>query len=306
MATLVFIDTNIYLDFYRVRGGDASLSILQHFDSNHDRIITTSEVEMEYKKNRQRVILDSLKNIGYQDLKALVVPAFLQESNLNRNIKRTQGELSKQIKMLRDRTAKLLKSPSRNDPVYRVLQRLFKARSPCHLSRDKKVRFEIRDLANKRFILGYPPKKERDLSIIDEINWEWIIYCAKHCTDDIVIVSRDFDYGISYQGESVLNDWLLQEFKERVSHKRSVSLTARLTEAFKLASIKVSREEEEFEELLIQPSKYLKEIFKRADLDTLKSEMDMLLTENRKKKIEDIDLDTLRSYLKENESPESS
>ena len=57
MSVLVFIDTNIYLDFYRVRGTDATLSILKHFDENHDRIITTSEVEMEYKKNRQRVTL---------------------------------------------------------------------------------------------------------------------------------------------------------------------------------------------------------------------------------------------------------
>jgi predicted nucleic acid-binding protein len=51
MAALIFIDTNIYLDFYRYRGGsDTSFSILKHFDENHDRIIITSEIEMEYKK----------------------------------------------------------------------------------------------------------------------------------------------------------------------------------------------------------------------------------------------------------------
>ncbi|GAH68749.1 unnamed protein product, partial [marine sediment metagenome] len=111
MAALVFIDTNIYLDFYRVRGGDTSLSILKHFDSNHNRIITTSVVEMEYKKNRQRVILESLKQIKPQDEDGLIVPAFLQESKQNKAIKRTKEQLSEQSKRLRERTAKLLQSP---------------------------------------------------------------------------------------------------------------------------------------------------------------------------------------------------
>ena len=50
MPALLFIDTNIYLDFYRRRGPGNPLSTLTHFDGNFDRIITTTEVEMEYKK----------------------------------------------------------------------------------------------------------------------------------------------------------------------------------------------------------------------------------------------------------------
>lgn len=59
MKTLLFIDTNILLDFYRVRGRQGELSILDHIDQHHDRIITGSQVEMEFKKNRSAVILDS-------------------------------------------------------------------------------------------------------------------------------------------------------------------------------------------------------------------------------------------------------
>jgi hypothetical protein len=46
----------------------------------------------------------------------------------------------------------------------------------------------------------------------------------------------------------------LQEFKERVSHKRSIRLTSRLTDAFKQVAIPVSKEEEESEESLLKSS----------------------------------------------------
>ncbi|MFC1919100.1 hypothetical protein ACFLWW_03940 [Chloroflexota bacterium] len=65
-------------------------------------------------------------------------------------------------------------------------------------------------------------------------------------------MSRDTDYGIHHGKESILNDWLIQEFKERVSRKRSIYLTKSLSEAFKRASITVSEEEEKAEETLLE------------------------------------------------------
>ncbi len=254
MSTLLFIDTNIYLDFYRFRGSGTSLSMLKHFDGNLDRIITTTEVEMEYKKNRQNVILLSLNSIKPADIGNIVVPDFLKESQLNISIIKTRNQLTRKINKLRDRISKLLENPTYYDPVYKVLQRLFKAREQCHLyrTRDRKLRDEIRSLAQKRFTLGYPPKKDRDLSINDAINWEWIIHCAQNCSSDIVIVSRDSDYGIVSNKDTILNDWLRQEFKERVSRKRSIILTNRLAEGFKRASVQVTKQEEEEEQKHIQ------------------------------------------------------
>lgn len=97
-------------------------------------------------------------------------------------------------------------------------------------------------------MLGYPPRKPSDNIMVDAINWEWIIYCAQNCPDDIIIISRDTDYGEHHKGKSFLNDWLYKEFKERVSHRRSIILTRRLAEGFKLAGISVSREAEQAEE----------------------------------------------------------
>ena len=47
--TLLFIDTNIFLVFYRQVGRESNLSILKHLRPHHDRIITTRQVEMEFK-----------------------------------------------------------------------------------------------------------------------------------------------------------------------------------------------------------------------------------------------------------------
>ena len=250
MPFLVFIDTNIYLDFYRANN-DASLSLLRRVDDNHGRIITTAQVEMEYKKNRQKVILESLHSIKPQTPAQLNIPSFLKESQYIKTSERLTNEWNDLAKKLLTKTEQLLKSPGTYDPVYRILTRLFRAKEACHLTRGSAILDEIHDKAYKRYLSGYPPRKESDTSIGDSINWEWIIHCANQCNDGIIIISRDTDYGQHHKDKSFLNDWLSQEFKERVSRRRLIKLTRRLSEGFKLAGIDVPRAEEEAEDSLL-------------------------------------------------------
>lgn len=250
--SLIFIDTNILLDFYRVRAGGTGLSILKHIDQNHERIITGSQVEMEYKKNRQKVIQESLGQIKAPDWNAAKTPAFLSEAQAVQAIEKCKKDVSSQIKTIKARIERVLKNPSRNDLVYQCLQRLFTNKGPYNLGRHNKIRYKIRRLAWKRFILGYPPRKNSDTSMGDAVNWEWMVHCAEISGKDIVIVTRDSDYGIIHEKEAVLNDWLSLEFKERVSRKRQIRLTDRLSEGFKLASIQVSKKEEEEEKQMIK------------------------------------------------------
>jgi hypothetical protein len=254
MEWLIFIDTNILLDFYRIKSSEIGLPLLDHIDANHNQIITTDQVEMEYKKNRQGAILESLGRFKSPSWATLTPPAFLSDSKATKGIQRSTKEISGQEKRLTKMTERLLRSPAQNDPVYKSLQRLFKSKGQYNLSRDKKIRYEIRDLAHKRFLLGYPPRKDKDTSMGDAINWEWIIRCASDSGKHIVIVSRDSDYGRTYREESFLNDWLSQEFKERVSRKRRLLLTQRLTHALKIAGITVYKQEETQEDALLAPS----------------------------------------------------
>jgi predicted nucleic acid-binding protein len=56
---VVFIDTNIFLDFYRSEG-EAGISLLRRIDLLHEHLITTDQVEVEFLSNRQKVISESL------------------------------------------------------------------------------------------------------------------------------------------------------------------------------------------------------------------------------------------------------
>ncbi len=252
METLIFIDTNIMLDFYRYPQGTAVLSILKHIDQNHDRIITGNQVEMEFKKNRQSVILKSISDMKKPSWETLKIPVILSEAQPGLTIEKNKKEIDAQLKKLKARIEKILKNPAKNDEVYQTLQRLFRCTGDLNLTRDNDIRFELRELAKKRFELGYPPRKSADTSMGDSINWEWIIHCAKGRNAHVIIVSRDSDYGHTYSDEQFINDWLAQEFKDRVNKQKRVTLTNKLTIAFKEASIKVSQKEEEDESQLIE------------------------------------------------------
>ena len=255
MDAIIFIDTNIFLDFYRIKSSDISLSYLDLIDKNHDKIITGNQIEMEFKKNRQKVILETIGKIKMPNWESLTPPAILSDAKPSDVIEKKKKEIAKQQKKLRDRILKILKNPATNDPVYQTLQRLFKNSSNLNLNREKKIRFTIRNLAKKRFILGYPPRKKEDNSIGDAYNWEWILKCVENSGKNVIIVTRDSDYGVIYDKEGILNDWLLQEFKERISRKRKIILTDRLAWAFEQIKVSVTKEMIEEEERLIASNK---------------------------------------------------
>lgn len=238
---LLFIDTNILLDFYRNRG-DAGLSLLQRLDGIHERIIGTYQVEMEFKKNRQNVIvscLGDLKEAGG----GISAPGFLSSAKSLEIIHRQKKDNAKRIKDLKDRVTKVLARPTINDPVYKVTQRLFSIESEFYLQRTDERKNFFRRLAWKRFILGYPPRKKNDTSTGDAINWEWIVDCIDRSNRDVVVVSRDADYGVTVDKESYVNDWLLEELKDRTKKSRCIVLYDRLSEALRRMDIEVTDEE---------------------------------------------------------------
>ena len=170
---LVFIDTNIFLDFYRIQGKQQQgLSVLDHLKDNYDHFITSSQVEMEFKKNRQPVIIDAFKPIAKLAPETKkVLPAFLEEFRAASSLLKAEKQMRKSVQRLRETTSRILEDPTKHDDVYKKVQRLFAANTPHNLNRVKEERLEIRSLARRRFDLGYPPRKGKDTSIGDAINW---------------------------------------------------------------------------------------------------------------------------------------
>ena len=256
MNTLIFIDTNIFLDFYRTGNKKTRLSLLEKINNNHDKIITSNQVEMEYKKKRQDIIYYGFLNKRFKkiDLGDMSIDVFAS-NRISKAISKKGAEIQTLQKKLKKRIIDMLKNPSKYDPVYKALNKLFKNKCEYNLSRDKKIIDKIKRLALKRFYLGYPPRKDKDTSIGDAINWEWIIYCAKKSKKNIIIVSRDEDYGILKKDVQLLNDWLLEEFKSRVSRRRKITLTNSLTEALKEIEVEISEDEKNAEKRVIDETR---------------------------------------------------
>lgn len=260
MDALLFVDTNILLDFYRIRKSDISMKYLAQLEACQERLIIGSQIEMEYKKNRQKVIIESLTQFSTPDWGKLSTPALVADLQAAKMIEKKCKEITDQSKIVNAKIQKILTNPSQNDPVFQSLQRLFKSNSSYNLNRESEKRFTIRRLARKRFCLGYPPRKSNDTSIGDAINWEWIVQCAIDSAKDVVIVTRDSDYGVIYNGQSYLNDWLKQEFQQRVSQRRKILLTPQLSVGLKIVHAAVTEEMEKAEQQLIENQNILDNI----------------------------------------------
>ena len=141
---LIFIDTNIFLDFYRIRKSDISMKYLEQIENHLDLIITTSQVEMEYKKNRQSVILESIDEIKKIGTVTGNIPAILSNTKAVEMISKSRKEIQTKKKNLKDKIEKILKNPVYNDLVYKSLQKLFRNKSEINLNRENKKRFKTR------------------------------------------------------------------------------------------------------------------------------------------------------------------
>lgn len=206
---------------------------------------------MDYLKNRQKVITDGIRNMKRSTLTG--VPVLISESKYGRSAIKADKAVDQKFKKVQGYGASLLLNPRAYDNVYRTATKLFDSNHAWNLKRPNALRFKIRNLARKRFVLGYPPRKPDDTSIGDAINWEWIVHCAaeNELKPNILLVSRDADYGITSGETAVLNDLLKAEFKMRVGNRRKIVLTNKLTVALRKLDEVVTSADEEAEKIVL-------------------------------------------------------
>jgi predicted nucleic acid-binding protein len=249
---LLFIDTNVWLDFYRMEAEDALARTLALIAPAKSRLITTDQVQMEFMKHRQKTILDMLARLKPAD--AVALPPIIVDKKAAQALKGQRQAMEVRRRKLRDQVEKILLGPGTHDPVFRAIQSLYSQPTDLVLCRPNEDRYRIRELAEKRWKLGYPPRKEGDTSMGDAINWEWLIDCANRRDGHVIIVSRDHDYGRAYEGQAYLNDWLQQEYKARVKGRGKVVLTQKLGDALKLMNVSVPEQVVEAEGKLLSVS----------------------------------------------------
>lgn len=249
MKNLLFIDTNVYLDFYRVRN-DVSMSLLNHLDSIRDSVVVTYQVGMEFKKHRQAAILETLQQ--FKAPSSIPRPGILSE---DKSYKGLQGDIRKscdRIQKIKKRLQRVFENPVVHDPVYKVVQRILTKDDSLNFTRANKIKHQIRRRAFRRFLYGYPPRKKGDTSIGDSVNWEWICEVCRRERAGIWIVSRDSDYGVTLDDKSYINDWLREEFRDRTSLQRPIFLTGKISEALKEFRVRVTPEEAKAEDEFVK------------------------------------------------------
>jgi hypothetical protein len=245
---LLFVDTNKWLDFYRSQS-DAGLRLLKHLEQLAPNIITTYQQEMEFKKNRQRVILKSISEL--KPPQRISHPGLYSDAKATSAIRTSQERMARALKKLTSQFERALLKPTTDDPVYKICQRIFHRTDPLVLSRNDKRRRSIRNRALRRFLMGCPPRKEGDTSMGDAFNWEWMIECATAENTNLVIVSRDSDYGAIHGNVAYINDHLKQEFYERVK-KKKVTLYHRLSDALREFKVEVTDTEVNEENAIVK------------------------------------------------------
>ncbi len=244
---LLFVDTNIWLDFYRQRQSDVALELLAKLESVADHIVVTNILDMEYRKNRQTAIAEGLKALASPA--PLATHGIFSQAKAAKAIDTKLKAAGKLVTTLRARLIKALEDPTRHDPVYKTCQRIFSRDSDLVLNveSDRRLKSVIRERAMRRFYLGCPPRKDDSLSLGDAVNWEWMVRCAEERNVDLVILTRDLDYGINVDKKLYVNDHLSQEFKDRVGLQRKVFLYDQSAQALKHFAVTVSKEAVESE-----------------------------------------------------------
>jgi len=302
VSKVIFVDTNIYLDFYRIRN-EMSLKFLQQLGSLKKSIVMTYQVEMEFKKNRQAVILETLKSLTVPP--PIAHPVILSEATACRSLKKAHDELKQGVKDLASRLQTMLREPGLHDTVYATLQRLFTKDDELTLREESSEKAQVIERAHSRFLLGFPPRKNTDNSIGDAVNWEWLIHLASKKPLTIYIVSRDGDYGAKLEQEHVLNDWLKDEFERRTKKGTSIHLRGTLSNVLKEFSVPVSKAQELAERAVVcqrrvakmaeHSGKYI-DYLRKLDKDTLEQEVDCKLAETSYLLMDD---DTMCSLMAE-------
>lgn len=243
--TLLFIDTNILLDFYRAPQSDLSLKVFDLLLRHTKRLIISDQVEIEFKKNRQTVIEEYIKHLPIKIKDVAQAPVLLSNTPQARSIRRSAEALQSQLVILEKKLKDILSQPENHDEAYKKIMPLFNIES---LFNYRKTNIEISDkifsAAIKRFHRGMPPRKKDDLSIGDALNWEWCLYCCSLAKKfNLIILSRDGDFAENPKDHhSPINHFLEEEFKARIGNEFSVKLERSLKNALKEINIKLTKQ----------------------------------------------------------------
>ncbi len=203
----IFIDTNIYLDFYRVSKGDLNkLGILRNGFVNPDianRFVLCVNMQNrdEYYRNRVNVIEAALKEFHF---KKVDVPGLIsnQWPSISEQFVQAQSQMERIVQSLKDKTRQSLYDEGLE--ADRLIGSMME--KPDSISKGVVM------AAERRYkILGNPPGKKDSCG--DAIHWEYLLHKVPS-SGELIIITADNDWYSSAGGDRP-NDFLLYEWRQR-------------------------------------------------------------------------------------------
>lgn len=190
----IFIDTNIFFDFYRYNKNDNISNLKNEFRKYYDHFVNTRQSYDEFFRNRERTINDFIQTLNGQ-INPLYDGNFLSSLDGFKDYYDNMKLANKSIQAMKEKCNELI-FDSEKDPVY-SLYSLF-----CNVIYERTE--STVDSAIKRKYIGNPPTSNKT-TCCDEIIWESIL---ANCKDNLIIVTRDKTYHENY-------NFLKNEYKEK-------------------------------------------------------------------------------------------
>jgi len=204
----VFIDTNIFLNFYHFPKDD--LDALDNVFVSHKygsiKLYLTQQVCDEFRRNREAKIYDALKTFNEAKFN-IKLPSFMRNYKEFEDIKKLVSNLQKQIKSISEKAIEdiFLKKLTADS----LINKIFEQTTIIETSK------EIYQQALMRKTIGNPPGKNN--SIGDSINWTVLLQTVPNGTD-LHIISEDGDF-YSKINKEIEHPFLKEEWQQKKNAK---------------------------------------------------------------------------------------
>ncbi|WP_292520540.1 PIN domain-containing protein [Methanoculleus sp.] len=213
--TVVCIDTNLFLELYE--SNEDPMEIFLDIGALKEHLVFPDIIIDEFLRNRSKVLDRIADGVRRRETEEVRLPSIIRENPNVAPLQRTGEEYNRAVRTLYDDIQGMIAEPSA-DSV---------ARAFTELSKDPVVRVlrrteELVTRAQRRKLLGNPPKTTGTDTVGDELIWETLLEDLK---EDLIFVTRDR----TYRNHTA---YLMQEYQERTGG--NLTITDRISDALRL------------------------------------------------------------------------
>jgi hypothetical protein len=213
-VTRIYIDTNVFLDFYQ--SANDRMGIFHELLERVECIVVPEQTLREFRRNRAARLTQLAAQVEKGANINIHTTAIVQEMPEFKLWMKARDEAKKQVKAIASQLRTWARDEA-SDPVHQEFVKLYLHGTTMSTPQNALLK------AQERKLLGEPPTSPDKHTVGDEIIWETLLAL---CNEDLIIVSRDHTF---LDNESLLRS----EFNVQ-GGRQLVKVTDSLGEALKL------------------------------------------------------------------------